>query len=111
MVSMNNRIGVIGDKDSILMFKAAGLEVFDASDAAEAKEMLKQLIREEFAIILITEDLAVKNGDVLRKAKANPFPAILPIPTSKGSTGFGLNGVKKDVEKAIGIDILFNRED
>ncbi len=105
---MNNKVGVIGDKDSILAFKAGGLDVFDASDASEAKEYLKQLIKEEYAIIFITEDLAVKNADLLKKAKVKPFPAIVPIPTSKGSTGFGLSGVKKDVEKAIGIDILFN---
>ena len=38
---------------------------------------------------------------MLQKAKTKPFPAIVAIPTSRGSTGYGLESVRKDVEKAI----------
>ena len=34
---MNNRVGVIGDSDSVLAFKAIGLEVFDAQNADDAR--------------------------------------------------------------------------
>lgn len=108
---MYNRVGVIGDSDSILAFKAVGVEVFDARDGEQARQLIKELSKQDFAVLFITEEYAKANGDLLQKAKTKPFPAIVPIPTSKGSTGYGLESVKSDVEKAIGVDILFNRED
>ena len=37
------RIAVIGDKDSILAFKAVGAEVYTAANVFEANERLKKL--------------------------------------------------------------------
>lgn len=108
---MYNRIGVIGDKDSVLAFKAVGVEVFDATSAEEARELILELSKLDFAVLFITEDLACQIQDTLTKAKSKPYPAIVPIPSGSGSTGFGMYGLKKDVEKAIGTDILFNKED
>ncbi len=108
---MYNRIGVIGDKDSVLAFKAVGIEVFDAKTADEVKDLITKLSNQEFAVLFVTEDLAEQIPDTLAKAKTKPFPAIVPIPSSKGVSGFGMDGIKKDVEKAIGTDILFNKEE
>ncbi|HIW55928.1 MAG TPA: V-type ATP synthase subunit F [Firmicutes bacterium] len=108
---MYNRVGVIGDGDSILAFKAVGMEVFAADSGEQAREWLKELSKQDFAVLFITEQYAAANEDLLQKAKTKPFPAIVAIPTSRGSTGYGLESVRKDVEKAIGADILFNRED
>lgn len=108
---MYNKVGVIGDKDSVLAFKSVGVEVFDATTAQQATALIRKLSHEQFAVLLITEQLAVQIPDVLAKAKTKPFPAIVPIPTSANSNGFGMMGIKSDVEKAIGVDILFNKED
>ena len=35
------------------------------------------------------------------------FPAIIPIPSNKGTLGLGMKKVKANVEKAVGADILF----
>lgn len=63
---------------------------------------------DEYAVILITEDYAAKNEPLIQKLKAKPYPAVLCIPGAGGSNGFGMAGVKRDVEKAVGVDILFN---
>jgi len=104
---MFNRVGVIGDTDIVTMFKSVGLEVFAAPDDLIARETLRKLIKESFAVIFITEEYAAACEDILLKAKAKTFPAIISIPTAAGSTGFGLKSVKKDIEKALGADILF----
>ncbi|MEG1706797.1 MAG: V-type ATP synthase subunit F, partial [Clostridia bacterium] len=93
---MYNRVGVIGDRNSVLAFRAVGIEVYNADTAEEARELIRKLSREDFAVLFITEILAEKIEDVLIKAKSNPFPAIVPIPTASGSSGFGLKNVKKD---------------
>lgn len=108
---MPDKIAVIGDKDSVMAFKAAGVEVFDATTAEQARSLVKKLSQGQYAVLFIAENLAMQISDVLDKAKTQTFPAIVPIPTSAQPTGFGMQGIKSDVEKAIGVDIIFNKED
>ena len=55
--------------------------------------------------------IAEKVGEIIMRYKSRPYPAVIPIPSGEGASGFGMDGIRKDVEKAIGADILFNRED
>ncbi len=102
------KIGVIGDKDSILGFKAVGLSVFPVTNSSEAENMLKKLSN-EFAVIYVTEQLAKDIVETIDMYKDSRFPIIIPIPGNQGSLGIGMQGVKKSVERAVGADILFNQ--
>ncbi|HOB64633.1 MAG: V-type ATP synthase subunit F [Clostridiales bacterium] len=106
---MPEKIAVIGDKDSVLAFKALGVDVFGARSAAEASDTLKKLAR-EYAVIFITEDIAQSISDIVERYRVRAYPAVIPIPSSKGTTGYGMSGISKDVERAIGADILFNNK-
>ena len=106
----SGKIAVIGDKDLILAFNAIGMDVFSADTQEEAEKLVRKLAK-DYAIIFITEDLAQQIDQLLMKYKTKAYPAIIPIPSSQGATGYGMQGIKKDVEKAIGTDILFNKED
>ncbi|MCH5159986.1 MAG: V-type ATP synthase subunit F [Clostridiales bacterium] len=108
---MPNKIAVIGDKDTVLAFKAVGVEVFDATTPEQAANMLRKLCQGQYAVVLIAENLAEQIPDALARAKTQPYPAVVPIPTTAVSSGFGLQGIKSDVEKAIGVDIIFNKEE
>lgn len=101
----NNRIAVIGDKDSVLAFKAVGCDVFPTTNYFDASETLKKLAR-EYAIIFITEDIAKNISDIVDRYKTRPYPAVIPIPGPQGPTGYGMSNISKNVEKAIGTDIL-----
>lgn len=107
---MLNRIAVVGDKDSVLAFKAIGLDVFNVPSEAEAKDTIKNLAK-DYKVIFITDKLAQTLEYVLVKYKSRPYPVIVPIPSAEGSNGFGMQGIKRDIEKAIGSDILFKEED
>ncbi|MGE4282608.1 MAG: V-type ATP synthase subunit F [Clostridia bacterium] len=104
------KIGVIGDKDSILGFKALGLSVFPVTQPSEAEKVLHELARDKFAVIYITEQIAKDIVSSIEQYKDNRFPAIIPIPGNQGSLGIGMQGVKKSVERAVGADILFKDE-
>ena len=108
---MPSKIAVIGDKDSVLAFKAVGVEVFDATTAEQAQGLIKKLSQGQYAVLLIAEGLAEQIPETLAKAKLQTYPAVVPIPTTATPSGFGLLGIKSDVEKAIGVDIIFNKED
>ena len=105
----NNKIAVIGDKDSVLAFKALGVDVYDAKNTFAAQETLKKLAR-DYSVIFITEDIAESIADIVARYKTRAYPAVIPIPSAKGSTGFGMKGLSKDVEKALGADILFENK-
>ncbi len=106
---MYNKIAVIGDKDSVLAFKSVGVEVFDATTAEQTQSLIKKLSQSNYAVLFVAENLAEQIPDVLQKAKTQTFPAVVPIPTTAVSSGFGMQGIKSDVEKAIGVDIIFNK--
>ena len=101
------KIGVIGDRESVLGFQAVGLDVFPAGDAEEAKKTLKRLAKEDFAIIYITEQFYQYMMKEVEEYTDSRLPAVIPIPGKDGSQGIGMTSVKKSVERAVGADILF----
>lgn len=103
-------IAVVGDKDSVLAFKAVGAAVYPVSGAVEARETVKNLARTH-SVIFVTDVLAQEMQSLLARYKTRTYPVVIPIPSASGSTGFGMAGIKKDVERAIGADILFNKDE
>lgn len=101
------KIGVVGDKDSVLGFKALGFSVFPVMSSEEALKILHVLTQENFAVIYITEQILEKILPSIEEYKSRKFPAIIPIPGNQGSLGLGMKSIKKSVEKAVGADILF----
>ena len=100
------KIGVIGEKDSVLGFKALGLSVFPVVEPSEAESLIKEMA-DEFAIIYITEQIAKDIVSTIELYKDRMLPAIIPIPGNQGSLGIGMGEVKKSVERAVGADIIF----
>ncbi len=104
------KIGVVGDYDSICGFGALGLDTYPANDIEEAEQILKKISQGDYGIIYIVEDYIEKMPQIFEKYQEKQVPAIIPIPSCKGSTGFGIGNVKKYVEQAVGSDIIFNEE-
>ncbi len=102
------KIAVIGGKDTVIGFKAVGLEACPASNAAEAHQALRDLTKEgsDYAIIYIEEKLAQELEHEIDKFKDSPSPAIILIPGREGSLGLGKNALKQAVERAVGTNIL-----
>ena len=94
------KIGVIGDKDSIMGFKAVGISVFPVSTPEKAQEVLEKIADDEYAIIYITEQMATNIVSTIEQYSERRFPAIIPIPSNAGSLGIGLQGIKKSVERS-----------
>lgn len=103
------KIAVIGGSDSVIGFKALGLDAFPVEDTAEAKAVLHRLAQPgevEYSIIYLEESLARDMMSDVRKYDEKPSPAIILIPGRDGSAGLGLAALKEAVEKAVGSDIL-----
>jgi len=100
------KIAAIGDRDSVLGFRALGLDVFPAGDAEQAKDILHRLAKEDYAIVYLTEGLAQHMAAEIARYKDALTPAVILIPGREGSLGIGLDAVKTAVERAVGADIL-----
>ena len=97
------KIGAVGDRESVLAFKAFGLETVPADTAEEARDAIRRMEDEEFSIIFLTEQLAEGRPELLAEYAEKPSPA---IPGSKGSLGIGMAAISAAVEKAVGADIF-----
>jgi V/A-type H+/Na+-transporting ATPase subunit F len=111
---MNGSLAIIGPQEAIGGFSLLGLDPVPATSPTHALEELLRLKKEtnadgsaRYAIIFITEDLtsSITPDDEKRLAK-DPLPAIIPLPSHRGVTGFSEKRLRHLVERAVGSDIL-----
>lgn len=100
------KVAVVGDKDSVLAFRALGVEVFTAIDGSEARKVIDKIAKEDYGIIFITEQLAVEIPETIERYNNEVIPAVILIPSNRGSLNIGLENINKNVEKAVGSNIL-----
>lgn len=101
-----SKIGVIGHRDAVLGFQAAGLDVFPVTDAQEAAHTINRLAAGGYAVLFVTEQIAQEIPETVKRYKAAAYPALIPIPGTCGSTGYGMAQVRQNMEKAVGADIF-----
>ena len=106
---MTGKMAIVGDGDSIMVFKAAGVAAFPASDEKKARETLRKIAK-EYQIIFLTEELAKPLSEFLKRFDEEPYPVVLSIPSKNGSSGYGDELLKNAMERALGVDFLFNRD-
>ena len=102
------KIAVIGGRETVMGFRALGLDTYPVTDAAEGAKVLRSLTREtqDYAIIYIEENLAQQLSHEIDKFKDSPTPAIILIPGREGPLGLGQSALKAAVERAVGTNIL-----
>ena len=64
------KIGIIGDRDSVLGFMALGFSVHEVENSEQAAQVLHRLVKtEEYATIFVVEDMAMKIESDISKYK------------------------------------------
>lgn len=101
------KIAAIGDKESVSIFSSVGIDTFYFTNSKEAGERLRTLV-DEYAIIFITETLAADLKHITDEYSNALKPAIILIPSVKGSTGDALRIIRESVIKAVGTDVNFD---
>lgn len=104
------KIAVIGAPDTVMGFKALGLDTYPVRQSAEAREVLRSLTlagqEDTCSIIYIEEALAADLAAEIDRFKDRPTPAVILIPGKDGSLGLGLTALEAAVERAVGVNIL-----
>lgn len=109
---------MVGTKETVGGFALLGVDIVPVESPTEAVGELFRLKKttapdahgvesNTYAIVFVTEDLAgAISPDDEKKLAKGALPAIIPIPSHRGSTGYGLDRLKRIVERAVGSDIL-----
>lgn len=106
MIVMYKKIGVVGDKDSVLAFKALGIEVFPVVEQEEARKIVDRLAMTDYAVIFVTEQVAKDIQETIERYNRMTLPAVILIPSNQGSLNIGIQRISDNVEKAVGVNIL-----
>ena len=100
------QIAAIGDWESVMGFRALGLDTYPVTSVEEAREKVRELAKTNCAVIYLTEQLAKDMEDVIAHYKDELRPAIILIPGREGSLGIGKASIQRAIERAVGADIL-----
>ena len=104
-------VAVVGDKDSILCFRAIGVSTFPVSESAEARAVVRKLIQERVSVIFVTEQIAQGMMDLVDELARESLPSIVLIPNNQGTLGLGMDRIRQTVTKAVGADIFGKGEE
>jgi len=100
------KLGVIGDYNTILTFKTAGIEGVCPEGRDETRRALTDMSDGRYAIVFITENFVGDLEDLLIAGQSKSIPAIILIPSQSGSLQIGLQRIRGNMEKAVGVNLL-----
>lgn len=101
-----HKVAVVGDKDSVLVFKALGIDVFTPTEKDEIRRVIDDLAKNRYGVIFITEQLAASVPETISRYDDEMIPAIILIPSNQGTLNIGMDRINRSVEKAVGSNIL-----
>ncbi len=114
--SQNFQLGIIGNKNSIALYKSLGVIAHAVESKQEATNVLESLIQEfqdnektipRYAVIFMEESYYKQiSDDLIIKLARKALPALIPVPSPESQDPqFGLKRISKIVERAVGTDI------
>ncbi len=110
MDRMEQKVGVIGDWESIAGFRALGLSIAEVSTADEADTVLNAWTEDGYAVVFVTEALAQVMGERLADWRLRYLPAVIVIPSAGLEPFLGRHELRTAIRKATGIDLIGQRE-
>ena len=103
------KIGVVGDRESVMCFMSVGFAVFEETEPREAAKRIRRMAGEDYAVIFVTEQRVEAERATLRlelaRDRGQAVPAVIVIPGRTGNVGYGIEALNRAVERAVGADI------
>ena len=86
-----HKVAVVGDRDSVLGFRALGVNVFTTIEADETRRIVDKLAKDGYGVIFITEQLANLIPETIERYNNAVVPAVILIPSNQGTLGIGMD--------------------
>ncbi len=107
---MDTKIAAFGESDIMLIFKAAGIDVFPVTDGVDEttdiEKKLKEIVKEGYRIIFMTETIALKLDRLIREYTEKLEPSIVVIPGLGKRNDYAVRRLRRAIIKAVGVDIM-----
>lgn len=100
------KIAFIGDADSVLGFRALGVETVVPENADEARKQFARLVKEKTSIIMITEDMMDHLQDQIDETVHMAIPSVVVLPGITGTQRRGEDTIRELIIKAVGVDLM-----
>ena len=100
----DNRIAVIGRRDIVVAFQAAGLAVFPVEPGPEAAVRAEEIVAAGHRVVFFTEDLFPHLSTVLDRYRKSAVPCLVALPL--GGARASVARLKEVVKRAVGADIF-----
>ncbi len=85
--------------------------MFCADSPGEARDALVEVMKGDFAILLVTENVAEALKADLAPLYERPKPVVTVLPDARKPAGQAMEILRKRVERAVGANILLKREE
>ena len=104
---MQGKVAVIGDADFVMPFAAIGADTFAVGDApGSTVETAAKVFKENYALVVVAENIAPAVQDVLADYANAPTPAVVVVPFTTESKGFATESLAETLKMATGINIM-----
>jgi V/A-type H+/Na+-transporting ATPase subunit F len=105
-----SNIALIGEKEIAVGFNLVGYQIFPVTKSEEAIEALRVCVQDNYAIVFITNEIAQTMIEEIEEYQKKSSMTICILPNRTKETELSINILRKNVEKAVGTDILFRKE-
>jgi len=102
----DGKIAFLGDIDSVLGFRALGVETVVPKNANDAKEQFARLVKEKTSIIMITEDMMDNLHEQIEETVHAAIPSVVVLPGITGTRQRGEDTIRELIIKAVGVDLM-----
>ena len=104
---MTDKIAIIGDTDTVIGFRLAGIlnSEISTNPAATRQALLNFSKDSNISIIIITEHLAEGIRETVEELSEQPYPVIVEIPDKSGRLEGKESPVRRLVKRAIGVEL------
>lgn len=100
------KVAFIGDADSVLGFRALGVETVVPEGEDDAREQFRRLVREKTSVIMVTEDLMDQLQEQIEETVHMPVPSVVVLPGIGGTQKKGEHTIRELIIKAVGVDLM-----
>ena len=106
---MEKSVAVIGNIDSILIFKSCGFDVIGVDSPEKTRVALNKAI-DTYKVIFIVDKYAKTVEDIILDTQNSAYPTVIVIPDGTNKDDYALNKINEGVKKALGVNILLDKE-
>lgn len=104
---MEGKIAILGDTDFVMPFSALGADTFPVGlKEDEITQGAKKILDEEYALVIIPENIAKIAENVFSVKQNSPTPCVVIVPFTTEPEGFATQALGQALKLATGIDIL-----